>query len=130
VFRYLAAKTEAGIDQPGRLNVSNITAWAQDGRLQGYFTIALPSASLASQPFIFASGPLSSQGICQFHADGEGGVTVNLQSGVLLAASGGIDDHKSVVRALLKFDLPFHIGICGWVSPKDGKSAIGSLTSG
>eukprot|EP00884_Botryococcus_braunii_P017823 jgi/Botrbrau1/4724/Bobra.0218s0038.2 len=98
VFRYLAGKTEDGIDQPGRLNVSNITAWAQGGRLQGYFTIALPSASLASQPFIFATGPLSSQGICQFHADGEGGVTLNLQSGVILAASGGIDDHKSVAH--------------------------------
>lgn len=97
VFRYLAAKSEAGISGAGRLNVSNIAAWAQGGRLYGSFSILLPSATSDSQPFIFASGPLSSDGICEFHADGQGGLTVDLKSGSITGTQGGESDTESAV---------------------------------
>jgi hypothetical protein len=70
--------------------VDDVQAWAVDGRILGSFNLQVDPASLAGQPLIYASGPLSPSGTCLYHADGQGGITVDLASGDV--SGGGISD--------------------------------------
>lgn len=43
---YLAAQATSGVQPPGRLNITDITAANSNGQLQGTWTLTLPSAQV------------------------------------------------------------------------------------
>lgn len=80
-WRYLAGKSTSGVQGTGRLPVDNVQVWVANGRILGSFNLQVDPASLAGQPIIYASGPVSSSGAYLYHSDGQGGITADLESG-------------------------------------------------
>lgn len=87
---FLAARSPAGVQPPGRLPVSDASAAASgDGFLQGTIKVQLDSAAAAnpSLPIILAAGPLDASGGLLQHSD-RGSSSVDLASGTSRGVQG------------------------------------------